>query len=42
MVQIVKHLKRNIKLINKYGKMLELSYKDLQYGPYKKKVKGFL
>lgn len=44
----IEYLKRNgtrignIKLINRYGKYVELSMKDLQYGSYKKKIKGFL
>lgn len=32
----------NIKLLNEYGKILEFTEKDLRYGAYKKKIKGFL
>ena len=32
----------NIKLLNEYGKMLEFTAKDLRYGAYKIKIKGFL
>lgn len=32
----------NIKLINKYGRMLELSYTDIRKGKYGKMIKGFL
>ena len=32
----------NIKLLNEYGKMLEITSKELRYGAYKKKIKGFL
>ena len=32
----------NLKLLNQYGKILELTSKDMRYGAYKKKVKGFL
>ena len=31
----------NIKIINKYGKILEISTKDIRYNFYKKKIKGF-
>lgn len=32
----------NIKVINKYGKMLEITYQDIRFGRYAKKIKGFL
>lgn len=32
----------NIKLVNKYGEILELSVKDIRGGKYKQKIKGFL
>ena len=32
----------NIKLLNQYGKQLELSHKQIADGKYRKKIKGFL
>jgi len=32
----------NIKLLNQYWKMLEISYKQIADGKYRKIVKGFL
>ena len=31
----------NIKLLNQYGKQLELAHSDIKLGKYKKKIKGF-
>ena len=32
----------NIKVINKYGKNIEITLKEIRFGAYKKKLKGFL
>ena len=32
----------NIKVINKYGKNIEITSKEIRFGAYKKKIKGFL
>lgn len=32
----------NIKLLNKYGDFIEITEKDIRFGAYKKKLKGFL
>ena len=32
----------NIKLLNKYGDYIEITEKDIRFGAYKKKLKGFL
>ena len=32
----------NIKVLNKYGDFVEITKKDVEYGSYKKRIKGFL
>ena len=37
-----KHKMGDIKIINKYGKEMDIRAKDLYNGNYKKKIRGFL